>query len=273
MAIPIRWALVATGAFALLAPHVAGAQQDGLVALPDVYRVQSENSWVRVVRVRISGNADLPYHTHPPGVMLHVYLDDANPIVFEHDGSPNTVTRPYVAARSYRVGRATPESRAVVNRFPGASEYLRVELKTAGETRMGQRVPAPPLANATRAVVEVANLQYRTTRITIAAADSVVVSPDSGQPAIVIALTTGVRTSSGLSLPLGQDVFTESGQRLVLRNPGSGPAELLRVDLLTEPAVRPGPPAMFRGGPDHSGVYDSPAPALQSVAWTGTCSR
>ena len=67
---------------------------DGLVAHPNVYRVQFENEWVRLVRVTLPGNTTLPAHTHPPGYMIHLYFNDAQPIVFEHEGSPFTITPP-----------------------------------------------------------------------------------------------------------------------------------------------------------------------------------
>jgi hypothetical protein len=232
-------------ASAILAPSAARAQQDGLVALPSNYRVQFENAWVRIVHVHIPGNADLPYHNHPPGVMLHVYLNDANPITFEHDGSPNSVTRPYVTARSYRVGRARPETHAVVNRFPGASDYQRIELKTLGDVGFGQRVSAPPLENATRALTEVSNVMYRSIRLTIAARDSILVAPDSGHPALIVALTEGIRAEGTVALKLGQERFVESGKREWLRNPGDSPVQALRVDFLTAPA----PPPSTSGSP------------------------
>jgi hypothetical protein len=235
------------GATALLTPVAARAQQDGLVAHPNNYRVQFENAWVRIVHVHIPGNADLAYHTHPPGVMLHVYLNDANPIVFEHDGSPNTVTRPYVYARSYRVGRARPESHATINRFPGASDYQRIELKTQGDVGFGQRIAAPPLENATRAVTEVSNVMYRSIRLTIAARDSILVAPDSGHPALIVALTEGIRAEAAAALKLGQERFIEAGKREWLRNPGDAPVQALRVDFLTAPAAPPSTsPSPFR---------------------------
>src|SRR5262245_11728098 len=91
-------------AFSLVALTGIEAQQDGLVAFPNVYRVQFENDWVRLIRVNVPGNANLAAHSHPPGYMIHLYFNDAESIVFEHDGSPFTVTRPPVKARSYRIG-------------------------------------------------------------------------------------------------------------------------------------------------------------------------
>src|SRR4051812_38518929 len=139
----------------LLAAAPLAAQQDGLIMLPDAYKIQFENDWVRVVHVHVAPNQSLPPHSHPPGLMLHVYLNDADPVQFDHGGPPGLVTRPPVKARSYRVGRATPEVHSVFNTTATASDYLRVELKTQGNDSPRRRVPAPPLANENSSLVEV----------------------------------------------------------------------------------------------------------------------
>lgn len=210
------------------------AQQDGLIAHPDVYRVQFENDWVRLVRVTLPANSSLPEHTHPPGVMLHVYFNDADPVVFEHDGSPGSITRPYVQARSYRVGRATPETHAVINRG-GVSDFMRIELKTSGDPGFGRRIPAPPLGDSTRAVVEVTNSQFRASRITVAAGQSFEVMADSAAPALIIALTDGIAIDAGSALRIGQEQFVDVGRRALIKNVGAATVELLRVDFLARP--------------------------------------
>src|SRR5690349_1045718 len=167
------------------------AQHDGLSMLPDTDRKQFENEWVRVVHVHVAGNANLPPHSHPPGLMLHVYLNDADPIQFDHGGPPGLVTRPPVKARSYRIGRATPETHSVFNTTATASDYLRVELKTQGDDSPRRRVAAPPLGIENASVVEVDGVQFRATRITIAAGQSTDIAAGA-MPSIVIALTDGV---------------------------------------------------------------------------------
>jgi hypothetical protein len=215
------------------------AQQDGLVALPDVYRVQFENAWVRVVRVNVPPHANLPAHTHPPGFMVHLYLDDADNLVFEHDGSPFTVTRPAVAARSYRIGLATPESHAVISSSSRASSYLRVELKTQGRENTRRRVPAPPIGTGTQSIVESTGPQLRSSRITIAPGEAFDVAATTAEPAVIIAVTEGISIAGGARngevLKLGQELFVDVGQRQSVRNGGTVPVQLIRFDFLTKP--------------------------------------
>jgi hypothetical protein len=224
----------------LLPVHAIAAQQDGLVAHPHAYRVQFENAWVRVVRASIPANANLAMHSHPPGFMVHVYLDDAEPLVFEHDGSPFTVTRPPVAARSYRIGRATPESHATISSSAKPSTYLRVELKTQGYENTRRRVSAAPLTGATQSVVESTGGQLRISRITIAPGETFEVTASATEAALLIAVTDGVSLAdgqrSGEVLRLGQDCFVDLGQRQTLRNGGTSHVQLLRFDFLTKPA-------------------------------------
>jgi hypothetical protein len=236
-----RLHIVALAALGLLAAPALRAQRDGLVAFPNVYKVQFENAWVRLVRVRLPAGSDLAEHTHPPGVMLHVYFNDADPITFEHDGSPGSITRPSVAARSYRVGRATPETHAVINRGRGESDFMRVELKTIGNESQRERVYAPPLANATSATVEVTNSQYRATRITVAARQTFEVTASATEPALLLALTEGIATdsSAAATLKVGQERFVEGGRRVLVRNSSDAPVQLLRVDFLTRPNSAP----------------------------------
>lgn len=209
------------------------AQLDGLVLLPDNYRKQFENEWVRVVHVRVAPNEDLPMHSHPPGLMLHIYLNDADPIQFDHGGPPGVVTRPPVKARSYRIGRATPEAHSVFNTTATASDYLRVELKTQGDDSPRRRIAAPPLGAADTSVVEVNGSQFRATRITIGAGKKMDVAAESAFPSIIIALTEGLSADQA-ALKLGQERFIDAGKRVTLAS-GAAPVQLLKVDFLTRP--------------------------------------
>jgi hypothetical protein len=233
-----RLNVLALSALAFVTAPALHAQQDGLVAFPNVYKVQFENEWVRLVRVRLPAPSDLAEHTHPPGVMLHVYFNDADPITFEHDGSPGSITRPSVAARSYRVGFNTPETHAVINRGRGESDFMRVELKTIGRESQRERVYAPPLANTTSAIAEVTNSQYRSIRITIAARATYEVAAGATEPALLLALTEGVAiegSGDAPTLKIGQERFVAGGGRVVIRNSSDAPVQLLRVDFLTRP--------------------------------------
>jgi hypothetical protein len=215
------------------------AQQDGAIAFPDVYRVQFENDWVRVVRVKVPVNARIGDHTHPGGLMIHVYLNDADPITFIHPSTyGGTITRPAVVARSYRVGRTSMETHAVINPGRGISDYLRIEFKTEGTDSRKQRIPAPPIGTSTTSAIEVENAQYRVTRITVAPRDSLAIRTSASAAALLLALTDGVSVD-GTPAAQGQERFVDSGRRALVRPGGFSPVQLLRVDFLTRPA---GPP-------------------------------
>jgi hypothetical protein len=220
-------------AVAIVLRSPLGAQQDGLLMLPDTYSNQFENEWVRVVRVHVAGGANLPPHSHPPGLMLHVYLNDADPIQFDHGEAPGLVTRPPVRARSYRIGRATPEVHTVTNPSPGASDYMRIELKTRGNDSPRRRVAAPSLKNENASVVEVDGVQFRATRITIASGQTTEVAAEASAPSLLIALTEGV-TAGDSKMKLGQERFLEPGRRQSFTS-GANPTQLLKVDFLTRP--------------------------------------
>ncbi|MES2521596.1 MAG: hypothetical protein V4617_02775 [Gemmatimonadota bacterium] len=230
-----------TASIAILSAGVARAQapQDGLVAYPNVYKVQFENAYVRLIRVRLPGDANLGDHTHPAGIMLHVYFNDADPVQFNHDGPPNDVTRPHVRARSYRVGRATPETHSVINTGAGTSDYMRVELKTEGDEGLLRRIPVIPLVDSTATVVDMNNTQYRSSRVTVASGQSIELTASASQPFLLIALTDAItvtRTGSPpVTLVTGGEHFVDAAQSTVVRNASAGPVQLLRVDFLTKP--------------------------------------
>ena len=214
------------------------AQQDGLVAHPNVYRIQLENDWVRLVRVTIPGNTTLPAHTHPPGYMIHLYLNDAEPIVFEHDGAPYTITRPPVKARSYRIGVATPETHTVVNSHPGATDFMRIEFKATPAQAPRRRFAAPPLVNETSSTEEVSSDLFKATRVTVASKQSTEVTAGADHAVLLIALTDGAAPGGGSALAIGQERFINPGGKETIRNDGVGPVQLLKVDILLKPAAR-----------------------------------
>jgi quercetin dioxygenase-like cupin family protein len=232
-----RW--ITSAALVLAVGSKLPAQADGLVAFPDTYRVQFENEWVRVVRVRLAAGASLGMHTHPAGFMFHVYLNDAESIWFNHDGAPHEIQRPPVAARSYRIGTATPETHAVVNPSAGASDFMRVEYKTRGGESSRRRVGAGLLRDTTAAVVEHTGEQSRVTRVTIAAGASQEFATAAGQPALIIMVTDGrvAADSSGReeTLKVGAERFIGAGSRVVIRNAGTTAVQMLRFDFLTPP--------------------------------------
>jgi hypothetical protein len=229
-------------ALCLTAAATVGAKavdaQDGLIAHPNVYRVQFENDWVRLVRVMIPGNTTLPSHSHPPGYMIHVYLNDAQPIVFEHDGAPYTITRQAVKARSYRIGPATPETHMVINSHPGSSDFIRIEFKASPADEARRRFQAPPLVNETSSKEEVSSDLFKASRLTVASKQSAEIAAGANHPVLLIALTEGAVVDAGPSLTIGQERFVNPGGKATIRNAGDGPVQFMRVDILLKPAGR-----------------------------------
>jgi hypothetical protein len=229
----------------LLIPPALTFAQDPVATLPDAYRLQFENEWVKVVRVHYAAGAKLPEHSHPAASLAFVYLIDAEPVVFKHSGSNNrNVTRPAVKAGSYRLARGDSETHAVDNESTRSSEFLRVQFKTdpAGVRAFRRRVPAPSSdARGTGSEVEFSNAQIRISRITIAPGDSVDLTTGDAEPALLVALsdarlTVARASSSDLSLSVGQDHWLETRQREHVTNAGSAPVVLLRFDFLTSPS-------------------------------------
>jgi hypothetical protein len=225
-------------AAATVGAATAHAQQDGLVAHPDVYRVQFENDWVRLVRVTIPGSTTLPAHTHPAGYMIHLYFNDAGPVVFEHDGSPYTITRPPVKARSYRVGPATPETHIVVNSSPGATDFMRIEFKAAPAMAPRRRLAAPPLVDETSSTEEISSDLFKATRVTVASTQSLGIPAGADHPALLIALTEVAAAGGGSALAIGQERFISPGGKETIRNDGVRPVQFLKVDILLKLAGR-----------------------------------
>jgi hypothetical protein len=119
--------LVLAAAWPLAAPAWA---QDPLKILPDSYRLDFENEWVRVVHVRYEAHATLPAHDHPKVPTAYVYLSDSGPVLFKHIGlSYGVIGRPATVMGAVRLARAVQEVHEVENPGDSASEFLRVELK------------------------------------------------------------------------------------------------------------------------------------------------
>ena len=204
--------------------------QDALATLPDSYKLQFENAWVRVVRVHYGPNAKLPVHTHTQFGSAYVYLSDSGPVVFRHgDGTTGAVTRPPTRAGSFRLYRAVDEVHAVENTTAAPSDFLRVELKTEPleeRTLRGRFFrAASPETHVEQ--VQFENAQVRITRMLVGPKRSMEVQA-TGVPALLIALAAA-------PLPPGDTRWVAAGSARTLQNPGNEPAEFLRFDLKTPP--------------------------------------
>jgi hypothetical protein len=190
--------------------------QDPTKTLPDAYKVQLENDWVRVVRVHYDAGAKLPEHEHAAGTTVYVYLNDSDGVVFRHSGRSNrAVTRPAVKAGSARVSTGQAEHHTAENPASTPSDFLRIWLKTnsAGERTMRRM-------SANDDTFE--NKQLRITRVRVPAGQSHFIEATEA-PALWV------------SIPMGTTQWLNVGQTEKLAVPGEGAAEYLRIDLLTPP--------------------------------------
>src|SRR5437763_4293636 len=131
----MRRSLTVALTFAAAAVATLAPAQDPLKILPDSYKLQLENEWVRVTRVHYAPHAVLPAHAHTTAPSAYVYLSEGGPVIFKHIGlAYGAVTRPATVARAFRLFRAVPEIHEVENPNDTASDFLRVEFKTEAPT-------------------------------------------------------------------------------------------------------------------------------------------
>src|SRR5688500_487229 len=116
----------------VISAGVHTSAQDPTKTLPDAYKVEFENDYVRVIRVHYDAGAKLPDHTHPAGTTVYVYLNDSEGVVFRHSGrSTRAVTRPAVKTGAVRIASGPDETHTAENPASTPSDFLRIVVKTA----------------------------------------------------------------------------------------------------------------------------------------------
>ena len=106
-------------------PAATLSAQDPVAVSPKSYRIELENAWVRVLRVKLASHEKTPMHGQPSDQVV-VYLTDAHARVTRADGS-----RTEVAHGAHEVGyvnRAT-QAYAEENLSDRPLEAILVELK------------------------------------------------------------------------------------------------------------------------------------------------
>lgn len=232
-------------ASALAAALLFASANDPVRTLPDAYKLQFENAWVKIVRVLYAPHVKLPSHDHPQMATAYVYLSDAGPVIFRHGGRGGAVTRPATKAGGFRLFRGVPnEVHEVENTADTASEFLRVELKTEprnARTLRG-RFPRDVVESGENLErIEFENEQVRITRLICAPGRTLRVATD-GDPTLLVALSPArldVTRGSGapitVTLSNGQERWIDADQTEVLANRGGQSAEMLRFDFKTRP--------------------------------------
>lgn len=220
--------------------------QDPLKTLPQAYKLQFENEWVKVTRVHYAPHEKLPPHQHTLTGSAYVYLNDGGPVVFKHLDLPyGAVTRPATKAGSFRLYGGLKEVHEVENLSELPSDFLRVEFKTEPvneRTLRGRfyRETYPVGENFEK--VQFENEQVRITRIVCGAGKKIEISTPATQPVLLIALvpsslkvSDGKHKSSASKLATGETRWIAAGQQESIENSGNAPAELLRFDFKTKP--------------------------------------
>jgi hypothetical protein len=219
--------------------------QDAVKTLPDSYKLQFENAWVKIVRVHYEPFAKLPGHTHTELATAYVYLNDSGPVIFKHVGTDyGPATRPPTKAGGFRLYRGLEELHEVENTSPLPSDFLRVEFKTDPKdprSLRGKFFRENYSAGENFEKIQFENVQVRITRLVVAPGRSLELSASPTEPTLLIALSSARIEASRSKAPAqvallpGQERWLDAGQREELRNVGAEGAELLRFEFKTTP--------------------------------------
>jgi mannose-6-phosphate isomerase-like protein (cupin superfamily) len=220
--------------------------QDPLKTLPNAYKLEFENEYVRVVRVHYAPHEKLPAHEHTLTASAYVYLNDGGPVVFNHiDKEYGAVTRPATKAGSFRVYRGIQEHHEVENQSDLPSDFLRVEFKTAPldeKSLKGRYYREDYPAGENYQKVQFENAQIRITRLICVPGKRIEMAAGANAPELLIALSSaqfkvrwGKGKTSQVKLGLGQTRWVPVYHPEQLENTGSAPAEMLRFDFKTKP--------------------------------------
>ena len=207
---------------------LAAGAQEGAATLPNNYRVQFENAWVKVTAVRYEARQTLAAHTHTPNPSAYVYLNDGPPVTFSHVGG-KAATRPATKAGAFRIYRGLQEVHEVENTGAVASEFLRVELKTAGREPGSFWGKYERSAPSTEPIVHFNHPQARISRLWLQPGQTIEIST-AAEPALIIALQSTGGDAAGKERWVGQS------STITLRNSGAAPIDFLRFDFKTAPS-------------------------------------
>lgn len=133
---------------------------DPAAMLPNSYKQEFENDWVRIMRVHYDAKAKLPEHTHAAGATVYLYFNASPGVLYSHAGGiPNT--RPPVKPGGIRIGSAPLEHHTVENLGDTPTDFIRILLKTE---YVDKRVPNSRMQPAQ---MDYDHLQLRITRINV----------------------------------------------------------------------------------------------------------
>lgn len=204
----------------------SAAAQDPTQSLPEAYKVQLENDFVKVIRVHYDAGAKLPEHTHPGGTTAYIYLNDSDGVVFQHHGNNNReVTRPAVKAGGIRIAAGQEEHHSAANPGTTPSDFLRIVFKTddRGVNNLRQRLAPTD--------VEFANKQMRITRLRVKPGQTLAIETKNS-PALRIAMREGVKDWS--TPPPDFVRWLDKGTTEDFAVTGDFPVDIVKIDFLTK---------------------------------------
>jgi hypothetical protein len=229
---------------------VAASAQDPLKVAPQAYKLEFENEWVKVMRVRYGPHEKIPAHDHTEWAAAYVYLNDGGPVIFKHIGlAYGAVTRPETKAGSFRFYKAIKEVHEVENTSDLPSDFLRVEFKTRmidEKTLRGRFHRESWSAGENYQKTQFEDEQIRVTRMVCAPGKRLDVLASASGPSLLIALSPARLSviepkgkASKLNLSLGQTDWQPADKQMRLESPGGESAELLRFEFNTGPVDAP----------------------------------
>jgi hypothetical protein len=204
-----------------------GVVQDPTASLPDAYKVEFENDYVKIVRVHYDAGVKLAEHTHPAGTTVYVYLNDSEGVVFAHVGGSNrAVTRPAVKSGAIRIAAGPEEHHTAENTSSAPTDFLRILFKTdnGGVTNLRHRLPPTD--------VEFANKQMRITRLRVKPGQNLLIESKQS-PALRIAMREGVK--QWVTPPPDMLRWLDKGTTEEFAVTGDFPVDIIKIDFLTKP--------------------------------------
>lgn len=212
--------------------------QDPTKVAPDAYKLEFENEWVKVTRVHYAPHAKIPAHDHTETGAAYIYLNDSGKVIFKHlNLSYGAITRPETKAGSFRLYKAVKEVHEVENPNDTPSDFLRLEFKTAIDTKTplrGKYYRETYAAGENFEKLQFENEQIRVTRFACAKACEVTAKAELS---LIVALSPTRFKSTGKKgqLETGKTKWIAAGKEDTVENAGQGHAEYLRFDLKSKP--------------------------------------
>jgi hypothetical protein len=194
---------------------------DPIITLPDSYKLEFENDYVKVVRVHYDVGARLPEHIHPAGMTAYVYLNDNEAVIFNHAGAgERPYKRPPVKAGGARFQTSGEEHHTLENISSTPSDFIRVWYKT----------DKADLGNVIRRRIALSEREYsnNATRITRPEFEpgKPLTAPASDHPSLIVAWPSGRHrwfdAKAPVSIPTG-DADTRGFVRIEFLTPPCPP--------------------------------------------------